>query len=132
MSTARIEAELNLLKSWFGSALEYIPDGHWVLLRDYEIPSDLWTPRVVDVCFQIPSQLPGQPPYGFYVRPDVVAVNGAAIGNHTGPVSTGFGDDWCQMSWSVTEEWRPAATPEEGSNMVSFALSFADRFTEGP
>ncbi len=131
MSAERIEAELNLLKGWFGSDLEYLTAGHWVRLSNYAIPSELWQPRVIEVCFQIPEALPGQAPYAFYVRPNLSTTNGAGIGNYTFPATTVFGADWGQMSWSPSA-WTPGVTPEDGSNMLEFARSFADRFREGP
>lgn len=131
MSAERIEAELNLLRGWFGSDLEYIADGHWVRLDRYVVPSELWQPQVVELCFQIPEGIPGQAPYAFYVRPNLTATNGAGIGNYTYPVTTAFGNDWGQMSWSPSA-WTPGAKPEDGSNLLEFARSFADRFREGP
>jgi len=130
MSAERIEAELSLLRGWFGSDLEHLPDSNWVCVRTYEIPSEVWTPRVVAVSFQIPTGIPGEQPYGFYVSPGIEA-GGATIGNYEYPVATGFGADWGKFSWSPIE-WTPTAEMADGSNMLDFARSFADRFREGP
>ncbi|MCA1657275.1 MAG: hypothetical protein LC713_06150, partial [Actinobacteria bacterium] len=79
MELTRVEQELRLLKTWFGDVLEYVHDGHWVRLSEYRIPSDLWAPDVVEVCFQLPPGLPGQAPYAFHVRPQVTLLSGASV-----------------------------------------------------
>jgi hypothetical protein len=77
--TERIREELALLRGWW-PGLEFVEAGLWLRLREYQIPSAAWTPRVVEVALQIPPQLPGQEPYAFYVRPGVAA-GGVAITN---------------------------------------------------
>lgn len=131
MSADRVEAELNLLRGWFGSALEYRPDGHWIRLPDYHIPSGLWVPRIVEVCFQIPAGIPGQEPYAFHVRPGVALSNHVAINAYAYPTTTGFGENWGTFSWAPNS-WQPGVTPQDGSSMLDFARSFADRFRAGP
>lgn len=125
----RIRAELDLLRSNF-PALDYLADGHWVRLRDHAIPGEEWEPRVVEVCFQIPERVPGQGPYGFYVRPGITRANGEAIANYAYPASTAFGDDWGKFSWQL-EQWAPTEDLVAGTNMVNFVRSFNDRFAEG-
>ena len=130
MELSRIEQELRLLTTWFGDDLEYVSDGNWVRLSEYRIPSDLWVPDVVEVCFQLPPGLPGQAPYAFHVRPEVSLRSGASINNYTYPAATVFGDGWGTFSWQLAE-WQPGADPCRGSNMLDFARSIADRFREG-
>jgi hypothetical protein len=131
LSDGRIERELLLLRTWFGDVLEYNADGHWIRLREYVIPSDLWVPQCVEVCFQIPPGLPGQAPYGFHVRPGVQLADGSTINNYTYPTATVFGGEWGTFSWQL-DEWKPGAEPCDGTNMLDFARSFAERFRQGP
>jgi hypothetical protein len=128
--TERIREELALLRGWW-PGIEFVEAGLWLRLPEYQIPSVVWTPRVVEVALQIPPQLPGQEPYGFYARPGVTA-GGAAITNYTHPThEPPFGDQpWGKFSWAP-EAWRPSARVEQGSNMVEFTRSIADRFHEG-
>lgn len=129
--SARINEELALLRSWFGDTLEYLPEGHWVRLTPYTIPSELWTPREVEVAFQIPEGIPGQAPYAFHVKPQLTLVNGRQILNYSYPATTPWGNDWGTFSWQL-DSWLAGARIEDGSNMLGFARSFADRFEEGP
>lgn len=130
MTLTRVEQEFSLLSGWFGETLDDIVDGNWVRLSEYRIPLDLWTPDVVEVCFQLPPGLPAQAPYAFHVRPRVALVSGATIRNYTYPTATPYGDGWGTFSWQLTE-WRPGAEPCSGTNMLDFARSIADRFREG-
>lgn len=125
----RIEAELGLLRSNFPD-LDYLPDGHWVRLGEWMVPGDVWGQSVVEVCFQMPERLPGQGPYGFYVRPGVTLTSGQAIANYAYPASTGFGDGWGKFSWQL-EQWAPTDDLVAGTNMTNFVRSFQDRFSEG-
>jgi hypothetical protein len=127
---SRVEQELQPLRTWFGEALEYFPDGHWLRLSEYRIPSDLWVPDVVEVCFQLPPGLPGQAPYAFHVRPQVRLVGGGTVNNYTYPTANPLGDGWGTFSWQLAD-WRPGADPYSGTSMLDFARSIADRFREG-
>jgi hypothetical protein len=130
VSNPRIDQELAVLRAWFGDVLEYVADGHWIRLAEYVIPSELWLPRIVEVCFQIPAAIPGQAPYAFHVRPQVCLTSGATVNNYTYPTATPLGDGWGTFSWQLSE-WNPGAEPCTGSNMLEFARSIADRFREG-
>lgn len=126
----RVDEELELLRNWFITNLDFNPDGNWIRIREYHIPSDLWVPPVVEVAFQIPEGIPGQAPYGFHVRPVLDLTHGGKINNYTAPTSNPWGDGWGTFSWQL-QEWVPGATARDGTNMVDFARSFADRFREG-
>lgn len=127
---ARADEELSLLRGWFGDQLEYRPAGQWVRIRDYRIPEDLWLPAQVDIAFQIPEQIPGQAPYGFHVLPGVALISGGSAENYTYPTSNTWGDGWGTFSWAL-DDWRPAARASDGSNMLEFARSIANRFRQG-
>jgi len=126
----RVDQEVSLLKNWFGDCLEYVPNGSWVRVSDYRIPSQLWAPDIVEVCFQMPPGLPGQAPYAFHVRPQVRLISGEVVNNYTYPTATAFGDGWGTFSWQLAE-WHPGAEPSGGTNMLDFARSIAERFREG-
>ena len=126
---SRVEQELELLRRNFPQ-LEYLAAGQWVRIPQYGLPDSIWDRDCVEVCFQIPEQIPGQPPYGFYVRPNLNLKNGQQILNYAYPAPTGFGGDWGKFSWQLAV-WAPTADLVSGTNMVNFARSFVDRFTEG-
>ena len=84
--------------------------------------------RRVEVAFQF--VLPGQPPYGFWVRPGLTLATGAAIQNYSYPVETPFGPGWGQFSWSP-EDWSAQEDPRAAGNMLRWARSFAQRLAEG-
>ena len=128
-SQSRIEEEVELLRRNFRD-LEYVASGQWVRIPRYGLADSIWDRNVVEVCFQIPEQIPGQPPYGFYVRPGLALRNGQGIGNYAYPAPTPFGSDWGKFSWQL-DGWAPTADLIGGTNMVNFARSFSDRFTQG-
>lgn len=128
----RLEEELRLLRSWFGEDLDYAPNGHWVRISSYEIPFDVWSPRVVAVAFQVPARIPGQAPYGFWVSPGIGRTDGQAVLNYTFPdPAPPFDGPWGKFSWQLPD-WRPGAMPQDGSSMLDFARSIASRFGDGP
>lgn len=127
--TGRVHEELELLRTAYPD-LDYRDEGgiHWVRIPSYAVPSG-WTPGRVEVSFQIPAMV-GQAPYAFRVRPHLGRTDGGQPGNYTYPVTTPWGDDWGQFSWSPVE-WVPKADIRAGANMLNFARSFADRLREG-
>jgi len=126
----RVEQELSLLRAVYPD-LDWRGDVLWARIPSYVVPAMMWKQREVEIAFQIPGELPGQAPYGFWVRPGLEAIDGRAISNYTYPVSIPFGDGWGQFSWSPVT-WEPKADITTGSNMVNFVRSFADRLREGP
>jgi hypothetical protein len=127
--SGRVQEELELLRTAYPD-LEYREEGsvHWVRIPSYPVPKG-WSQTEVEVCFQIPSS-PGQAPYAFRVRPEMQLAEGGSPGNYTYPVSTPWGNDWGQFSWSPTN-WVPKEDIRAGANMLDFAHSFADRLREG-
>lgn len=125
----RIAQELEMLRSLWPD-LEYEDGGHWVRIPKYPVSTKIWNAGEVEVCFQIPADLPGTAPYAFHVRPGLLLrPNDAAPTNYTFPGSPHFGDGWGTFSWRL-EPWSPAAEPAAGSNMVNFVRSFADRLRD--
>ena len=76
-----------------------------------------------------PQNLPGQEPYGFWVRPPLNLPGNNPPTNTSGPVATGFGDGWQQFSWSF-DGWQPGLEPEQGTNLLDWVRSFARRLKE--
>src|SRR5919206_2402943 len=127
----RVEAEIALLKKRFPE-LEVRPD-LWCRFAQYRLPAGIWNVDVAELAFQIPAQLPGQQPYGFWVRPSLTLKAGGVPSNYSPSVTTPLGDGWGQFSWAP-EIWGPSPTVEtiaQGTNMVNFVESFAIRLREG-
>jgi hypothetical protein len=127
----RLRAEIALLKGAFPE-LEVRPD-LWCRFEQYSLPDGIWNRRSVELGFQIPPNLLGQPPYGFWVRPGLRLASGAMPTNYSEPVQIALGSDFGQFSWAHEGEWRPAPDPDrvrEGSNMVNFAHSISQRLRE--
>lgn len=125
----RIRQELEMLRTCYFN-LEYCEEGHWVRIPRYAAPEGIWNVSEMEICFQIPKQLPGQAPYGVYVRPKLLLGVGGSPDNYTYPATTPFGDGWGKFSWQL-EPWRPTSDPRTGSNMVNFVRSFAGRLRQG-
>jgi hypothetical protein len=130
MST-RIDEELALLRNRFPD-MTYLGEGLWCRIPGYVIPGGLWVQTAVDVAFRIPTALPGQDPYAFWVEGGLTPRKpGVAISNYTYPVTTGFGAGWGQFSWAP-DGWSPGPTAAAGDNMVTWVGTFAHRLLEGP
>ncbi len=128
-SDERVEQELSMLRGLWPD-LEYVKTGHWVRIPRFQA-SDLWASHEPEVCFQIPAGLPGQHPYGFYVRPHMLLTGGGIPESYAFPAdTTPFGTGWGKFSWQL-EPWQPHTDPIQGSNMVNFVHSFAARLREG-
>lgn len=126
--TPRLEIELALLsKQW--PDMKFESAGSWVLLPRYPLP-DGWSVAAADVAFQAPDGPPGTPPYAFYVNGEVRFQGQAPANSARCPDVVPFPGDWQQFSWAP-EAWLWAEDPSQGANLRSFAMSFADRFTEG-
>ena len=124
----RIPAELELLKFHY-PGLQYRDDDHWLLIAGFPTCSEAWTQTAADVAFKFPD-LPGQPPYGFWVRPGLSLKSGTGVQNYSYPVETPFGPGFGQFSWAP-DEWRPASDVRLGSNMLRWVESFKVRLAEG-
>jgi 8-oxo-dGTP pyrophosphatase MutT (NUDIX family) len=126
--TERVQQELALLREVYPE-LEWRADVFWARLEQYSVPADLWSQDVVEIAFQIPQHV-GAQPYGFWVRPILQLKSGDQVKNYSFPVTTPFGDGWGQFSWAPAQ-WQPAAVIRDGTNMLHFVRSFADRLKEG-
>lgn len=123
----RIMAELALIRSWY-PGVEFREEDFWARVPEYALPAG-WGRDHAEIAFQIPQDVFGQHPYGFWVRPPLQLPGGGAPSNTSGPVATGFGDGWQQFSWAP-DRWQPGADPRAGSNLLDFVRSFSQRLAE--
>lgn len=127
----RVAAEVELLRRVFPN-LQYQPSGHWVLLPGYEMPTG-WNMTASDVAFQVSVSYPGTPPYGLYA-PSGLRFKEAVPANYSDPAGTQppFPGRWAVFSWQPDDgQWTPHAEPAKGTNLVNWALGFAQRFRQG-
>jgi hypothetical protein len=124
----RIEQELALLRSVY-PGIEWHPDSLWLVVPSYVLPDGIWDHSEIELAIQMPPNLPGQQPYGFWVRPNLTLKNGKAPENYSFPVQVPLGEDWGQFSWAPIT-WEPQADIAAGSNMLNFVRSIADRLRE--
>lgn len=131
----RIEQELALLRQHYGAVEHSEAAGDdWFKLPSYSLPAG-W--RIGDaavdhvpVVFFVTAAHPGATPYGF-LAPAGLNFNGTAPGNTGAPPKTPpFTGEWLHFSWSV-ENWAATADISKGSNLLSWARGFAQRFKEG-
>ncbi len=83
---------------------------------------------------QVPIGYPGSPPYGIYVPAGLTCDGRPPTNNYTFPANQQppFPGQWGIFSWQAVEgEWIPTADTRKGPNLLSFVLSFGDRFREG-
>jgi hypothetical protein len=126
----RIEQEITLLLTSY-QELDWRADVRWARIPSYRLPDGVWKQTgEIQLAFQLPEQLPGQAPYGFWVHPGLELLSGGTVQNYTYPTNTPFGDGWGQFSWQP-ENWQPAADVAAGSNMLGFVRSFAERLRQG-
>ena len=123
----RVRAEVELVRSRY-PMLEFREDDFWARIADYPLP-EAWGRPSTELAFQVPRDIFGQQPYGFWIRPPLVAPGGGPPTNTSGPVATGFGEGFQQFSWAP-EIWKPGVEPRNGSNLLDFVRSFAQRLRE--
>ncbi|MGH2936553.1 MAG: hypothetical protein ACRDPE_00340 [Solirubrobacterales bacterium] len=124
--TERIQAELQLIRAAY-PGVEV--SGLWGRIPGYPIPEDWHAAGDSELAFQFPAELPGQEPYGFWLRPALVLPGGGVPSNSSGPVDTPFGNGWQQFSWAF-DGWAPGPRPTAGTNMLDFVRSFGRRLKE--
>lgn len=122
-------AELARLKEAWPD-LRYDPNGDWVCIECFPIPGG-WSQSTADIAVRIPEDLPGQAPYGFWVRGNITTVAGGQPSNTSYPsITLSFAEgDWTQFSW-LHDVWQPGATPGTGQGMTDFVRSIHQRMSE--
>jgi hypothetical protein len=126
---SRLDEEIALVRTAYPELVLH-EDSLWALIREYPVPDGIWTAPMAEVAFQFPPNLPGQQPYGFWIRPGLGLLGGGVINNYTYPVTTPFGDGFGQFSWAP-EIWAPKADVQAGTNMLDFVRSFSRRLEQG-
>lgn len=123
----RVLAELELIRSQYPD-LEFREVDFWARIPDYPVPAG-WGREHTEVAFQVPRDLFGQQPYGFWVHPPLEVPGGGVPSSTSGPVATGFGEGWQQFSWAP-DGWQPGPEPRSGSSLLDFVRSFGRRLVE--
>lgn len=131
----RIEQELALLIKVHPDVKHAEHNGEdWFLLPHYRLPlgwriGELAT-EVADVVFKLAPTYPTSEPYAF-MAPAGINFGGQVPGS-TGAAPAGpFPGSWLQFSWSPEGTWTPAAQAADGSNVLAWVRSFAQRLKEG-
>ena len=131
----RIEQELALLRQHYGEVEHVeVAGDDWFMLPRYLLPPG-WRIKDVSVehipvVFLVGPGHPGALPYGF-MGPEGINFNGAPPTNIGGPPKPPpFAGAWTHFSWSV-DDWAVTADIARGSNLLSWARGFAQRFREG-
>lgn len=123
----RIEQEIEMLRQRFPQ-LER--NRNWIRIPNYPLPEG-WNRTATDVAFEIPPQYPGTPPYGI-CTPVGLMFRGAPPDSYTpSHAEVPFAGTWGRFSWAPEEQWRPTRDPHTGTNLLNWAIGFAQRFKEG-
>lgn len=127
----RINQELKLLKQGF-PVLQYMEEVGWILIPKYKLPINIWNREYTKVCFQIPVDYPGSPPYSFYVESGIKTKDSnEKPDNYDEPVQIPFDGEWGKFSWQHDASWRATSDLTMGSNLLNFVRSFQDRLKQG-
>ena len=132
---SRLQSEQQLLESAFEGVQFVAREGeNWFLLPHYTLPTG-WR-RGTDpvtkcpIAFLVGPSHPTGEPYAFFAPSDL-----NFEGNVPSNVALGeqppFDGSWAKFSWAPDQDWRPAATVENGSNLLHWARSFRRRLEEG-
>lgn len=125
-----VEANLALLRQEYPTLEERVADGiTWVRIAAQPLP-EAWDQSEAEIAFRITAAA-GEAPYGFWARPGLSLRGGGTVSNYTYPVTTPWGPDWGQFSFSPTEPWQPKVDIRFGPNMLRYARGIADRLAEG-
>lgn len=131
----RIEQELALLTKVYPDVKHAENAGEdWFLLPHYRLPPG-WrigeTPaETVDIVFKLAPTYPTSEPYAF-MTPAGINFGGQAPGNSGAATAGPFPGSWLQFSWAPEGTWAPAAHAADGSNVLAWVRSFAQRLKEG-
>ena len=129
MNEERVRREFDLLRNCFPDA-EYLAEHHFVHLPGYPLPPGVWQRTTTNAGFFVPESYPGQSPYPFFVRPDLLLPDGSRPNNYAYPAQIPVAGTWGSFSW-VLDDWRASDEITQGSNLLAYARSLAQRFREG-
>lgn len=131
----RIEGEVDLLRRCYAEIEHKEHAGEdWFRIPGYPFPPG-WSIGDIaiteaPVVFKVAATYPGGQPYGF-LAPSGIKFRGAAPKNSGSAVGVPFDGSWWQFSWAPDGTWSPTANVREGSNLLAWARSFAQRLEEG-
>ena len=105
----------------------------WFRVPTYRVPPG-WRIGEKDInsapiVFKLVSTYPQGEPYGF-AAPLGINFNDQSPQNPGSAVSPPFEGNWQHFSWAP-DGWHPSAKPREGSNLLAWIRSFAQRLAEG-
>lgn len=105
----------------------------WFLVPQYRFPPG-WRigEKEIDgapIVFKLVSTYPEGEPYGF-AAPAGINFKGQPPANPGSAVSPPFDGSWQHFSWAP-DGWYPSAKLREGSNLLAWIRSFAQRLAEG-
>ena len=131
----RIQQELALLTTAYPVVKHAELNGEdWFLLPGYRLPAG-WrihqnAIESADLAFKLSAAYPTGEPYAFLL-PSGINFKGQPPANASPTSGVPFPGDWIQFSWSPEGTWTPAAEAQDGSNILAWARSFAQRLKEG-
>jgi hypothetical protein len=122
----RVRQELELPKRQFPE-LRHGDQLDWVLIPELVLPVGRFNKTSTKVLFRIPVGYPQTGPDNFFVDADLRLKDGAnpPAFNHGPQSSSGpapIEGNWGWFSWHP-QAWRPAATIEDGDNLLGFIRS---------
>lgn len=124
----RLEKEIELLRRNYPSVLTGT-DEDWVIIDKVPLPTG-YNRDVTDVLFFIPSGYPETPPDNFFVPAGLRLEGGGQPDAFNPNHRTHRNEQWDRYSWHLDNGWSPAASIEEGSNLLTFMGSVEDRLQE--
>lgn len=128
---ARLLAEYDVIRAVFPTVERL---GNWFRLpHDKRAVAHGWGPDPFPVAFHAQADHPGNAPYGIYVSPRTF-VRGTSPNNFQGQAGNRppFAGEWGVLSWAVEGPWLPKVDVRKGANLLTFLLSFDERYRMGP
>lgn len=131
----RIEEELNLLRQYYAGVEHKESAGEdWFLIPNYRFPCGwrIGNRPIVEatIVFKVTVAYPNGQPYGFSA-PSGINFQGTIPRNSGAAVGVPFDGSWQQLSWAPDGTWTPTGDAHQGSNLLAWARSFAQRLQEG-
>ena len=122
----RVAQELELLRRLYPDAQA---GDNWVLLPTYRLPLGRFNLLETPVLFAIPVGYPNMGPDNFFVDLHLQLAGGGTPPAFTANANSSSGPapiagNWGWFSWHPSE-WRPAADPRAGDNLVTFLRGVA-------
>jgi hypothetical protein len=124
--TPRWEAEIEMLRAIYPDIL--VDARGWVEIPNHKLPEGVYNRASIPLWFLIPPGYSQSAPDNFYVPTGLRFSNGGQLTNYS-ESSGPFGGLFGVFSWHPTT-WRPAASPQEGDNLLTFMRCVRGRLAE--